>query len=267
MQSSIKKIIVVLNDFMMLDTILEKTFYFAKRYHSIVEILYVHESPFFDIPNFFHSGEKNTLDKEKIKLSILEKVHTFTIEKEPVVFVKIDDTANRVWALSHEDKDTLIITTYQKKITHKLISKITHPTLIVKNTTQEYRKIALIINTESPSSQCIEMMQTHFPQSHITLFYDYHYIIDPEMETSLQNIQMIENAQREAFKQLKQESALEGKFFIDNNFLGTELNTYLQEKKYDMVYICSPKDDWFVSDTLTMAFLDTLTYDILISSR
>lgn len=268
MQTSIKKIIAVLNDFSMMDEILGKTFSFAQQYDATVEILYVHESPLFDIPDFFRPDEGGLMvDKEKIKVSILEKIETFDVKKAPVVFVKIDDTPDRVWALAREDRQTFIIAGYHKNITQKLIDKITQQILVIKHNTEKYQKMALIVDAGSLSSRCIEIAKTYFPDIGKELFYDYRYIVNTGMDGSLQNIQIIEEAQREAFEVMKQESGLKGKFFIDGDFLGTQLNEYFQEKDFDILYVCSHEDTFFVSNTLAIELLDTLNCDILVSRR
>lgn len=267
MQTPIKKIIAVLNDFTMIDEILWKAFYFAQNHDAMVEILYVHEGPLFDVPNFFSTEEENSIDKEKIKAAILEKVDTFEIQKEPVIFVEIDDTPNRVWALTRKDKESLIVTSYHESISYELVKKITQPILIVKNDTKQYHKIALIINAESPSTLCIDRAKKYFSESKIELFYDYRYIVTPGIETGIHNIQIIEEAQRESFEMLKVETGLDGKFFIDGGYLDRDINGYLQEKGYDMLYACAPADDFFVSDTLAIELLESLDCDMLISSR
>ena len=264
---SIKKIIVVLNDFSMIDELLEKTSAFSQKYHAIVEILYIHERPLFAIPDFFRSSEKDLpLDKEKIKASIIEKVNAYDFETNPIVFVKIDDTPDRVWALAREDEETFVITGYHKDITQKLVSKISQPVLILKTHTENYQKMALIIDVGSPSEQCIEKAKNYFPQIDIKLFYDYRYIVDPSMEADLQNVQIIEEAQRQGFEALKVESGLEGKFFIDGDFLGTQINEYLRKKSFDILYVCSHPDDFFVSDDLALALLEDIRCDILVAN-
>ncbi len=263
---SVKKLIAVLNDFTMIDAVLAKTLAFSQKYHATVEILYVHERPLFEIPDFFHSGKEETpLDKEKIKVSISEKVNTLNFEKSPVIFVKIDDTPDRVWALAREDKETFVITGYHKNITQKLVNKIVQPTLVVKTNTQDYQKMALVVDAGSPSFECIERAKELFSNIDIELFYDYRYIVDPGMEADLQNIQIIEEAQREAFEALKKESGLEGKFFIDGDFLGTQMSDYLQEKDFDLLYVYSHADDFFVSDNLSTALLEDVGCDMLVT--
>ena len=267
MQVSIRKIIAVLNDFTMIDEVLGKTFTFAQKYDATIEILYVHESPFFDIPDFFRSNEDEmVVDKEKVKVSILKKIDTFNVEKIPVIFVKIDDTPDRVWALAREDTETFIITAYHESITQKLANKITQPILVLKQNRDKYQKMALVIDAGSLSSQCIETAKSYFPDIDIELFYDYRYIVDPGMEAGLQNVQIIEDAQREAFEILKQESGLEGKFFIDGDFLGTQMSEYLQEKDFDILYVCSHADDFFVSDNLSTTLLEDVDCDMLVAN-
>lgn len=265
---SVKKIIAVLNDFSMIDEVLDKTFAFAKNYQAVVEILYVHEMPLFEIPDLFHSGDSDLpLDKNKIKTAILEKVDTYNYKKTPAVFVKIDDTADRVWALAREDSETLVIATYQKDVTIKLLNKITQPLLVIKSKTHTYQKMALIVDAASPSIKCIEDAKNYFPQVTIELIYDYRYIVDPGMEASIQNIQIIEEAQKEAFEALKEESGIDGKFFIDGEFLGNELHDYLQENNFDLLYICSHEDDFFVSDNLAELLLEDINCDMWVSNR
>jgi len=264
-EKKINKVITVINDFSMVDIIIEKTFAFSQKYHAVVEILYVHERPLFEISDFFHSGDDDLpLNKAKIKASILEKLNNFNFEKEPVVFVKIDDTPDRVWALAREDKETLIITAYHKDITEKIVDKISQPILIVNGHIQNYQKMALIVDVGTTSLSCIKIAKNYFPKIDIELFYDYRYIVDPSMEASLQNIQIIEDIQREEFNKLKEESGLDGKFFIDGDFLGTEISNYIQEKNFDIIYACFHEDGFFGSDNLSITILENLSGDMLI---
>ncbi len=251
----------------MADEVLDKTFAFAQKNDARVEILYVHETPFFDVPNFFSTEVAGTLDKEKIQKEIEAKVSTLKPSVTPAIFVKIDDTQDRVWALAREDKKTLIITAYHEGITEKLVSKVTQPVLVLKTSTNAYKKIALVIDAGSDSHSCIASVKKHFAASDVELFYDYRYIVDPGMEADLQNVQIIEEAQRDAFEALKKEHGLDGEFFIDGDFLGTQMSEYLENKNFDMLYVCSHGDDFFVSDNLAMSLVDALRCAMLVSSR
>lgn len=268
MQNNIQKIIAVLNDMSMIDEVLRKTFSYAVEYDASVEVLYVHESPLFDVPDYFRSDtEESAIDKAKIKTAIEKKVETFKIDKPMFVFVQIDDTENRVWTLAREDKETLIITSYYKGITEKLLSKIKQPVLVIKTDTETYQKIALVLDVASDSRNCITHVQQHFAQSEIELFYDYRYIVDTGMEVELQNNFMIEETQKTAFEALKSESGLKGEFFIDGAFADRQMSTYIQDNTFDLLYVCAQDDEFFSSDTLAISLLDTLGCDMLVSSR
>ena len=203
MQHKSEKILAVLNDFAMADDILQKTFAFAHEHDASVEILYVHETPLFDVPDFFGTNVAGILDKDKIKKEIEAKIATLKPSITPAIFVKIDDTPDRVWALAREDKKTFVITAYHEKITKKLIQKIKQPLLVLKTSNPRYSKIALVIDAVSNAHACIQNVQHYFKQGQIELIYDYRYIVDPSMEASIQNVQIIQKAQEEAFETLK----------------------------------------------------------------
>jgi len=268
MQENIQKIIAVLNDLSMIDEVLAKTFTFAQKHDAVIEILYVHESPLFDVPDFFRSDtEENSIDKTKIKASIEEKINTYNTPKQVVVFVQIDDTENRVWALAREESETLIITGYHKDITENILRKVKQPVLVVKTNTEAYKKIALVIDMAGHGKNCIDTVKRHFPQSEVELLYDYRYIIDPNMEAAVENTLIIEEAQREAFDRLKSKSGLKGEFFIDGAFSDTQMGEYVQENGFDMLYVCSQENDFFMSDNPALMLLDILHCDMLVSSR
>ncbi len=267
MSHTISKIIAVLNDFSLADVLLRKTFDFANLHDASVEILYVHESPLFDIPDYFSSAVEEGLDKAKIKQEIKAKVAVISPKKEPAILVQIDDTADRVWALAREDAGILIITTYHDGITQKIIDKVSQPLLILKTEVDSYKKLALVLNATNESVACIEHVKSSFKESDIHLLYDYRYVVDPSMEVDVENMQVIEQAQREAFEKLKKESGLEGDFFIDGSFFGDDLVQYIQSKVFDITYLCSRGDDFFVSDTLAEELLQKSNGDILIANK
>jgi hypothetical protein len=267
MSHNFTKIIALLNDFNSADVLLKKAFNFADENGASVEILYVHESPLFDIPDYFRSDIEEGIDKEKIKKEIQHRVAALNPKREPAIFVQVDDTPDRVWALSRDDKATLILTTYHDSITSKLIDTISHPILVLKIQKDTYQKVALILNTTSESIDCIRDAKSHFKESNMHLLYDYRYVVDPSMEIDVQNIAIIEEAQREAFEEIKKESHLEGEFFVDGSFFGDDLVQYIDERSYDIVYLCSRGDDFFVSDTLTSELLDRCECDLFVANK
>lgn len=265
MQRKIDKIITVLNDLEGSDAVFNKAFSLAKDLGAVVEVLFVHESPLFDVPDYFRSSTDEGLDKEKVKHEIQQKIEKISQGQKVAVFVYIDDTPDRVWALARDDKHTLIVTAYHDSISEKIIDKVSQPVLVIKRPTQDYKKLALIVNANSESLSCIEHVKRDFKESDIYLLYDYRYVVDPSMEIDLQDVQIIQEAQKEAFEEVKRKSGLEGEFFIDGSFLGEDLVDHLQAKAFDLVYVCSHGDDFFVSDNLSLELLKDLESDILVA--
>ncbi len=69
MLNAISKIIVVLNNFEKADKILEKALALSIHQKAILEILYVHEEPLFDLPDYFRLKDSigdDFIDKERL---------------------------------------------------------------------------------------------------------------------------------------------------------------------------------------------------------
>ena len=67
------RVIVLLNDLENMDTLLKRGVEFSKKHETSLEVLYVHEEPFFAVPDFFLSEEnrgKEEIDKHKVKEEI-----------------------------------------------------------------------------------------------------------------------------------------------------------------------------------------------------
>ncbi|MCF6244998.1 MAG: hypothetical protein L3J43_08165 [Sulfurovum sp.] len=210
---TIRKLIAVLNDFSMVDEVLHKTFSFSHTYNAAVEILYVHETPLFEIPDIFTKENSELLDTDAVKKELEEKVKPYAAKYPTAIFVKIDDTANRVWTLAKEEKETMIITAFHPETTENLIHKVSQTVLVIKTKTDTYEKVSLAIDLESTSNTCISEVKEMFKKRKLQLFYDYRYSQDPRIELELSNIKMIEDAQKEAFNEVLKKHALPGDFF------------------------------------------------------
>ena len=269
MQNNIKRIIAVLNSFEMADAVLKKTFRFAQKFSAAVEVLYVHETPFFALPDYFQTSGStdNTLDKEALTKEIQKKISAIDASQRVAILVKIDDTEDRVWALAKEDRNTLIITSYHDKISKRLVNKLSQPILVLKNAHTTYHKLALILDASTQSTRCIQKVKEIFDADDMHLVYDYRYVVDPSMEIDLQNVQIIQEAQRKTFENIKNENSMAGEFFVDGSFLGDDLGEYLEKEAYDIVDVCSHGDDFFASDTLAQELLEKLSCDVLVASK
>lgn len=263
----IRKIIAVLNDFSMLDEVLNKTFTFSHIYDAHVEILYVHETPLFEIPDLFTKENTKIFDTAIVKKELEKKVTMYTTKYKPVIFVQIDDTANRVLAVAKEEKETIIIAAFHPETTENMIHKVFQTVLVIKTKIDTYEKISLAINLESEAGQCPEEVKNMFKKCNIRLFHDYHYVVDPRIELDLSNIKIMEDSHKEVFKKVKQKYALEGDFFINSFLLNDELEQYFNPNKFDLLYTCYHHDILLDSDKLWTRLLKHVQIDIMIEGN
>ncbi len=278
--NTINKIVAVLNDFKTADNVLEKALKLSSQKKVTLEILYVHEEPLFDLPDYFCSNEsiEDTLvDKEKIKKEIEDRVAKLESDCNCAVLVFIDDTTDRLLTLTKEDTDIFIITAYHEKITQKLIQKSYFPVLVIKNDVKDYKKIVLPVDLSKNSYECIDLAKTLFPHTDKRLLYDYRYVIDTEiidvdylgMPTSepIMNTQInqeLKQSQSETFEALKRETGLEGDFIEENLSIEEDLSRFINVSHFDLTILCSSDKHFLLSNSVSFSLLETLSTDVLI---
>ncbi len=263
----VDKVLVLLNSLEMARAALERAIFFANRDSSIVEILYVHQTPMFEIPDYFlpeYKVDETTFDKDSIKEEIAELIRELNQDQKFITFVFIDDAPNRVLTHAKDDKNSIIVTNYSKKVTEKLVKKVPLPTFVVKKDKERYRDVLIYLDSNSCSKEYILDIKSIFKESNIELLYDYRFIVDPSIEVDVQNIEELEKIERESFESLKKESSLDGDFFVDGAFLGDDIVKYILKKDCDIVTIFQPKRDFLNSNYILLEILENIDSDILI---
>ncbi len=275
-----QKIIAVLNDFEKADYLLERAFEMASKQEARLEILYIHEEPLFDVPDYFRSDEsiKNSfLDKEKIKKEIQERVSKLGHSGESAILVFIDDTIDRVLTQIEGAEDVLIVTSYHDKITEKLAKKSHVPILVVKNDFKVYEHIVLPVDLGQVTPSCIDFAQTLFEKNSLFLLHDYRYIVDLSMvdvdylgvPTSAPIIdaqinQELIKSQKEAFEILKKETGLKGSFIEQSLSVEDDLLAFIEADDFDLTILCSDNKHAILSDSVSFSLLENLSTDVLI---
>ena len=240
----IKRVLIVLNELQDMQSVIDRGFEFANNFNALVEILYVHETPLFDIKELFSDKEFN---KDEVKAKIEEHIERYSQNDIPI-FVKIDDTQDRIWDLLRDDKETLVVQKYHKDITPKVIDTIKQPIFIIKQNSK-IENLALLFESLEDIDEVIEFIKSNITNS-IELVYNFIYIpatdpIDPVVSTSYIESEVLLNIQEEQFSKLKQKHNLNGKMFINSVYEEIELKEYLNN--YSTVAITNIESDFLVS--------------------
>jgi hypothetical protein len=233
MAEDFEKVLLVLNDIEDLDQMLKVAQYFTSKRDTILEILFVYEKAFFDLPDLFaHDGIY--IDKDKIKKAI-KKI----VKKECAIFVYIDNSAQRVIQLTKNQEDILIITKYHKKITKNLIKNLTKSILILKNQNINFEKLIIPITIEDRTNLCIQLTSTIFPTSDIKLLYAFRHLLSKELK----------NREYKEYESIKKKFNLKGET-INENFsteiefieelyiVQKDISKYINERDFDLTIFC-----------------------------
>jgi len=281
MKHQYNRIVVLMNDFETIDTLLEKAVAFSQEHEALLEILYVHEEPLFDIPDFFLSDKaihQNQIDKEKIKDKIEEHLESYNLEKPVAILVYLDDTQHQLLNLLKEDKKALVLTPYHKDLTPELIANTPYSFWIIKNKEgKKYEKILFTTDLSEEAKAYIPIAQHIFGASHIHLFYDYQYILETlvlredyfnitpvPIDVDMQ-LNEIKKAQAlEQFNQLKKEFNLEGTFMEGEAFLEDDVATFIENDAFDLVIMYRKDEEFFSSPSLILSLVDSLSTDFFI---
>lgn len=176
MEHIFNRVIVLVNDLEKMEMLLEKGVVFANGHNAFLEVLFVHEVPLFEIPDYFLSEEKiaeGLISKDKIHQEIEEVLKGLEIEKEPAILVYENDTVDRLLTLLKDTKETLVVTAYHTSLSAKLVEETPYAFWFIKEDERDYNNIALPMELEDEFEKCIKLTQHLFPKGEITLLHDY----------------------------------------------------------------------------------------------
>ena len=271
----IKKIIAVLNDFETADAVLLKSLILSKEQDVQLEIIFVHEEAFFKLPDFFRfkkSPPEETIDTKKIREEIADKVVALGNKEGCPILVFIDDTADRVLVQTQDEKETIIVISYHKKIAKKLIKQSHLPILIIKNNhTENYEKIVVPVDFSLASKESIVLAKTLFPTKQIELVHDYRTLdmegfMDSEglKNTGIELINIEKKDAEDNFEALLQEMQCKGYFITEKTSPKEDLSDFIQRNGNDLAVIGSNNANKLFFDSVSFDLLETLLIDLLI---
>jgi len=281
MKHQYNRVVVLLNDLEKIDTLLERAINFSKKHETILEILYVHEEPLFDIPDYFLSNKKideGTIDTNKIKEKIQSHLDAFDLAEPHAILVYLDDTVHRLLTHLTDAEHTLVVTTCNKELTPALIAKTPYTFWIIKNEgVEEYGKILFTCDLGEASKKFIPMSQHLFSSSSIHLLYDYRYILETialredylnvtpiTLDVDVQLNEVKKANALEKFNTYKKEFNLEGTFIEGEGFLEDDISNFIKNDNFDLTIMYRKDEDFFASPSLILGLIQNLSTDFLI---
>ena len=281
MKHQYNRVVVLLNDLEKIDTLLERAINFSREHETILEILYVHEEPLFDIPDYFLSDEKideGTIDTSKIKEKIQRHLDAFDLEESHAILVYLDDTVHRLLTHLTDAEHTLVVTTYNEELTTKLITKTPYSYWILKNDkTGAYRNMVFATDLSNESKNVIELTQHIFKSSELHLLYDYRYILDTlairedylnvtpiTIDVDMEINENRKTEEKKRFDGYKKEFNIEGIFLEGEGLLEDDLAKYIDTNNFGLTILYRKDEDLFSSPSLILSLMDRLSSDFFI---
>ena len=273
-----KKTIVLLNTTDNIKNALQKGVKFSKQHNTILEVLFVHEEPLFELPDIFRlKREENSLDKESIKKEIIKELLELSPNDKYAIFVYVDDTLHRLETIAKEPKETVVITPYQKEITPMLIEETSYAFWVLKEP-KEYNKILLPTDLKEPTMKAINYALHIFEGSRLFLVHDHRYLVDTlAIQADYLNVapltspitielnEEIKEAHKKEFENYLKEFGIEGDFIEANGEVSEDLIEYTKQHKFDLLFMYRSDEELFSSTSLIVTLMENLEIDFFIA--
>jgi len=279
MKHPFKKTIVLLNTTDNIKNALQKGVNFSKQHNTILEILFVHEEPLFELPDIFRlKREENSLDKESIKKEINRQLLELNPNDKYAIFVYIDDTLHRLKSIAKEPKETVVITPYHKDITPTLIEETSYAFWVLKETKESYKKILLPTDLKEPTMKAINYALHIFQGSKLFLVHDHRYLVDTLLvQADYLNVapitspltfelnEEIKEAHQKEFENYLKEFGIDGEFIEANGEVSEDLIEYTKQHEFDLLFMYRSDEELFSSASLIVTLMENLEIDFFIA--
>ncbi len=279
MKHPFKKTIVLLNTTDNIKNALQKGVEFSNQHNTILEVLFVHEEPLFELPDIFRlKREDNSLDKESIKREITKQLLELSPNDKYAIFVYVDDTLHRLETIAQEPKETLVITPYQKEITPTLIEETSYAFWILKAPKESYNKILLPTDLKEPTMKAINYALHIFEGSRLFLVHDHRYLIDTlAVQADYLNVapltspitvelnEEVKEAHKKEFENYLKEFSIEGEFIEADGEVDEDLIEYTKKNRFDLLFMYRNDEEMFSSSVLILKLMEELEVDFFVS--
>ncbi len=279
---SINTVLVVINDFKKIKTVLEKALNISSEQESDLQILYVYESPLFSLPDYLRFDKKSEedIDETKVQEYIMSTLVALGSNVKPLIYIRIDDTLSHIEQLTkHNPFNTLLVLEYHDRLSAKIISHVKSPLLVVKREYVGYKKIIVPVDLSKISVPTIIYVQKLFASSKIELLHEHRFFIDPPVSDvdflsmpvdnsyEIAVDETIEKSQKESFENLKRSMGLDGTFLEQYSSLEDDLEQYVKKGGYELCVLGFDESEHFLEDSVTLTLLNQLNIDILVYKK
>jgi len=272
--------IVLLNDLENMEMLLKKGIEFSVDHQVPLQVIYVHETPLFQLPDIFLAKEKrgdSGLDKEKVRKVIQDTIKALDLEHQHAVLVYENDTLNRILSLVKERKQVLVITRYQEELLAKLIAKTPYAYCVVKESKENYEKIALPIDLEDDFDKCIQTSQHIFTKGKINLIHDYRFLQENFMisedymgigatstQTELEAVEAFKELQKKTFNEYLKKYNLEGAFIVGEDVLYEDIVKHIEKNHYDLTVLYRNEKEILFTSSMIMGLMKEINTDFFV---
>lgn len=279
MKHLFKRVVVLLNDLENMEVLLEKGTTFSNEHNALLEVLFVHEVPLFEVPDYFLSDEKiakNTLNKEKVKEKIEVYLENLNFEKEHVIFVYNNNTIDRLSTLLNTNEESLVLTQYHEALSSELIEETPYAFWITKEN-KPYENIAFAIDLEDKFKPTLPLIKHLFPETKIELIHSYRYMLEPVItsqdylivspvttEVDIEVNKVLREKKIKVFNDYLEAYQLKGTFLEGEGIFNNDFIQYIQENNFELTVLRRDNEDIFFSSTLIKELLKEISSDFFI---
>jgi hypothetical protein len=280
MKQIFKDTIVLLNDLENMEMLLKKGIEFSTDYQVPLQVIYVHETPLFQIPDIFLSKEKRlegSLDKEVVRREIESTIKALQPENQYALFVYENDTVNRLLSLVKNKKEVLVISNYQEELLSRLIAKTPFAYCVVKENNKHYKKIAMPIDLHDNFEKCIKGGQHLFKDGEIDLIYDYRFLQENFMvseeytgvtgastQAELDVVDSLKEMQKDAFSDYLKKYNLKGTFLESDEVVYEDTIKYIQNNGFDLTVLYRNEKEILFSPSMMMDLMRKVPTDFFV---
>jgi hypothetical protein len=275
--------IVLLNDLENMEMLLKKGIEFSVSHQVPLQVMYVHETPMFQMPDIFLSKEKRvegSLDKEVVKQEIEKKVKALSGASTYTVFIYENDTLSRLSTLLRERKKVLVITQYEEVLLPKLVAKTPYAYCVVKEGKEHYDKVAIPADMHDDLDKCIETSQHLFINGKIDLVHDYRFMkenfmlseeymdtVTSSVQGELEVVNSLKDIQKEIFDAYLEKYNIKGTFLESDEVVYQDLIQYITANQFDLTLLYRNEKEILFSPSMLMSLMKKINTDFLVCPK